>query len=1079
MSEEHPGGKGPGWTWWRSIHPVFAILLASVTFCVATQYPFYGEWLLRYPLLALIMLFLILVTYHRFGQDFGLSHLFWHENRWLQFRMGLYVSLLLALQWGIAYEILRDFDGNMRFKDMARFRDRALAVIPLSDYMLGDNSLFRHVAGESKSESETLKLSGLEKVENWHGPFRWYPIDENEFRVARHEQLEEQGQDNADNKAKDKGKGNSKDKADSGDKAHSEEGVAVEDNAMEDTIPESVPRQGDGGLATSKATDARGQIGSQPEAATYVTASQMIRNRFLIYLAFTYLPSIALFWMAIYPPIVPRAHRDDSECGPSTGVCIRGAKRGRPFVRGMFSGLLVVVLLCWIVPPLYASLFQPLRLRGTAETLRLLVWEVPTPMLISWEIPPLSLPYFPGLFVGALLLLWGHRWLTARSQSFRFIHRLLGMEYIIVALAGVLLLLSILQFRVLIHQDSSQSPRLVDWRAVEMILNLVLLTSFIGLIFYLMRLSHNRRHPSVNPSRRTLISSQGAICIMLAFVMMLYGTCVQIAWLADVEGMPVLQALLAIPLLGFLISRNRDRFKLQFPGMEHYYRSENLAKAPVRLQEYFDRRMNGDSCLGQTCAPLLENQEVLNRWHQQVATPDGPGDPTSTKPKMAIVAVSGGSIRSGVWTAKVLTEIEKAIPGFPHHLRLITGASGGMIGASLYAAELPRPEPENHGRTRSGDQLESLVRKLNHDCLHPVACQLALGDLPAVFSSRPLEKDRGKALERAWEELSDRVLAQPIHKLAQGEAEGWRPSLVFSPMLAEDGRRLLISNLDLDFLTQSEGPFLLDEDSRYLKQRGPASEDLYSLSAYQFFRLFPLAQPTFKLSTAIRMSASFPYISPAVSLPTDPPRRVVDAGYYDNFGVNIAMSWLLRHWHWLEENTSGVVLIQVRAFDSPRDIESAERSAALAEKSSLATAQSWRNSLHWLTTPLEAALKARSAGMSFRNDEQIAMFADWLRETRDDRRGSEFFQTVSFDCNATASLNWYITQAEFDEILGCLDADTHNGRRLQKLKTWWGDPSSRPASSRDTGPHATEAETPVSETPVSETKVTQTTTASD
>ena len=39
------------------------------------------------------------------------------------------------------------------------------------------------------------------------------------------------------------------------------------------------------------------------------------------------------------------------------------------------------------------------------------------------------------------------------------------------------------------------------------------------------------------------------------------------------------------------------------------------------------------------------------------------------------------------------------------------------------------------------------------------------------------------------------------------------------------------------------------------------------------------------------MNASFPYISPAVSLPVDPPRRVVDAAYYDNYGVNLAAAW--------------------------------------------------------------------------------------------------------------------------------------------------------------------------------------------
>ena len=47
------------------------------------------------------------------------------------------------------------------------------------------------------------------------------------------------------------------------------------------------------------------------------------------------------------------------------------------------------------------------------------------------------------------------------------------------------------------------------------------------------------------------------------------------------------------------------------------------------------------------------------------------------------------------------------------------------------------------------------------------------------------------------------------------------------------------------------------------------------------------------------MNASFPYISPAVSLPVDPPRRVVDAGYYDNYGVNLAAAWAYMNREWI------------------------------------------------------------------------------------------------------------------------------------------------------------------------------------
>jgi hypothetical protein len=34
------------------------------------------------------------------------------------------------------------------------------------------------------------------------------------------------------------------------------------------------------------------------------------------------------------------------------------------------------------------------------------------------------------------------------------------------------------------------------------------------------------------------------------------------------------------------------------------------------------------------------------------------------------------------------------------------------------------------------------------------------------------------------------------------------------------------------------------------------------------------------------------YVSPAAWLPTKPRVRIVDAGYYDNYGVDIAAHWL-------------------------------------------------------------------------------------------------------------------------------------------------------------------------------------------
>src|SRR5262249_43403486 len=136
-------------------------------------------------------------------------------------------------------------------------------------------------------------------------------------------------------------------------------------------------------------------------------------------------------------------------------------------------------------------------------------------------------------------------------------------------------------------------------------------------------------------------------------------------------------------------------------------------------------------------------------------------------------------------------------------------------------------------------------------------------------------------------------------------------------------RRLIVSNLDLYEITEAHAERLSPETNL----SSPRQSRLLSLSALEFARLFPHAS-AFKVGTAARMNRSFPFVSPGVSLPTRPPRRVVDAGYFDNYGVNVAALWLYRHREAVRRYTSGVVVVEVRAYRTGyarRYIQTAER----------------------------------------------------------------------------------------------------------------------------------------------------------
>jgi hypothetical protein len=315
-----------------------------------------------------------------------------------------------------------------------------------------------------------------------------------------------------------------------------------------------------------------------------------------------------------------------------------------------------------------------------------------------------------------------------------------------------------------------------------------------------------------------------------------------------------------------------------------------------------------------------------------------------------------------------------------------------------------------------------------------------------------LKFDRGQTLEAAWVEKlidpndpdGDPPLAQTFNDLKAWELQGRRPSLVFTPMLIEDSRRLVLSNLDLRYAISNDGPVI----TRSPSEQG--AENL-SIDAVQFFRLFPEVHKTFRLSTAIRMSASFPFFSPAVSLPTKPRRRVVDAGYYDNYGVTLAASWLfgrdIDNWR---EAFDRVLIIQIR--DGVTEKARQLRSAAADGSSFLS------RSMEEMTSPPEGMYNATFGSSSFRNDgllELYKRFHDLRRKVKGVETGpgpkvkrqarlewrEEPFMVVNIEFNEKASLSWYLSDDEKQRIKADGEKLREKGELIDKLIQWWENPT--------------------------------------
>ena len=476
------------------------------------------------------------------------------------------------------------------------------------------------------------------------------------------------------------------------------------------------------------------------------------------------------------------------------------------------------------------------------------------------------------------------------------------------------------------------------------------------------------------------IPSATAICILLSIVIMAYGF---VRFTA--RNLSFLVFVLAVLLSGFI--------NVTFPNKHRYPEFGAAAyEKPATIPE------DG----GAPNSNLIDNDEAFEAWLRNATH-------GTEKPRLALVSAGGGGIRAAVWTTSVLNRLTADIPEFPKHLRVITGASGGMVGAAYYVASLPPTAAK-----------ERKLSEMAADSLEPVALSLALRDVPALFMPMYFN-DRGVALEQAWQRNA-KVMTTKLGALAAGEREGWRPSLIFTPMFVEDGRRAVISNLELSFLARNEGPQI-------------AGASLYSRPAVELQRVLP-SIADLSIASVARMNASFPYVSPAAEVPTEPRRHVVDAGYWDNYGVSVSVAWLARNFEQIAKNTSGVVLIQIRdVVQQPENVD-----ASRPRKPGLPLA-----GFGEFVAPIVGAFRARDSIMILRNDNDVQQIAKAFAGKTND---SQFFTTVVFENPEPSPLSWSLTEMQAANMLDHFEKHANDlpAKRARELKTWWLTPRRMPVS---------------------------------
>ena len=287
-----------------------------------------------------------------------------------------------------------------------------------------------------------------------------------------------------------------------------------------------------------------------------------------------------------------------------------------------------------------------------------------------------------------------------------------------------------------------------------------------------------------------------------------------------------------------------------------------------------------------------QNMEVImNKWKQKQG---------EDKPLMVMITTSGGGTRSATFTMDVLQRLDSLTNGrIMDRTLLITGASGGMIGAS-YFRELHRLRMQN---SSINPRAQNYVDDIAEDLLNPTFTSFIARDLFAPeqrFSVGPYSylKDRGYAFELELNDNTGGVLNKSLKDYQKDEAEARIPMMFYHTVITRDGRKMIISTQNVRFMMQ---PPLDTLDNSILAD------------AVDYSSFFSKQDPfNLRMLTILRMNASFPIVLPNVWMPAVPVFDVMDGGLRDNYGIENTMRFLSHMQEWVEENTSGVVILQIR-----------------------------------------------------------------------------------------------------------------------------------------------------------------------
>lgn len=255
------------------------------------------------------------------------------------------------------------------------------------------------------------------------------------------------------------------------------------------------------------------------------------------------------------------------------------------------------------------------------------------------------------------------------------------------------------------------------------------------------------------------------------------------------------------------------------------------------------------------------------------------------------VIANGGASRSGYWVSSVLSKMQDTTAGkFSNHLFCLSGASGGSVGNATFFNLLRTKNELVQKDTSSMRYWKASTRFLESDFLSFTLGRLLGRDIfrHMVPAFKKYTKDRAEALSYSLERspgkdcfLSNSFSTKFSSFITQKRDSNYSlPIICINTTRMQDGSPGVISNIAIDdkklyFNHRIDVLGLLRDEGK------PTDEDM-------------------KLSTAVVLGASFPYLSPAGRIDSKScdtcstsTHYFVDGGYFDNSGAGIVNEMLI------------------------------------------------------------------------------------------------------------------------------------------------------------------------------------------